>query len=1336
MKQLILFLLMIPVISLGQVTKLGRAADTPPTFSISDAAASESDGYITFTIIKSSQKTFDPSDLTFTTSDSSAVAGSDYADTTISLTFAKNEYSKTVQVRIINDAVVENEEYFYGSISVLTNGRLWRGTGKGYITDDDTIATPPLGTSYVYVNASGSGATLTEGSTYTFNITRTGELNQESTVDWAVTGSGSDPANATDFTGAVLPSGTVTFAVGDSSKTVTFSTTDDATVENDEGFTLTLSNPVTCTIQTATADGIILNNDSPPPVGTAYVGLSDSLPISKAEGSTYTFTVTRTGETTVACSAAWAVTGSGAAPANSTDFGGTSPSGTVSFAAGETSKTITFSTTDDSDVEPDEGFTLTLSNPTTCQLIKTTITGVITNNDNTASLPYSAFTLDAPATVSAGVYNGDTLIRTLFSNRRFESGTHIVSWDGKRDDGTYDSVGKTIRILTNNVQYEWLGVVGNNSAYSTGDKVIRGFDFIQDFTIAGGKIFLAKGYEEGQPGNSALLTTNPYENIELLGYGSTDDIGLVCTDGTTNYWEVYDAFGSTGKQFIFASKVADNAFVGFSSGTSQSVVYGRTYNSAIDVVNNTAGRQSGLAVQRTGSYLFVAHKTLNQIHVLNKTSGALVQTVSFTAPERLAIDGDGYLWVVNSGNVTRHTINADGTINTTPSVTLSGLVEPLSVAANGSNVYVCDGGTSQQVEVYTNSGTSLWTLGTAGGYNNSPAVTNTKFYFNDGRFYDKRKPYATGMTFDTDGSFWLLDPGNSRMLHFSASRTYIEQVMYRPHSYSCTVDPGDPSRVFSDWLEFQIDYTKPFGTNTGFWTLKNNWGYNVTTDMEWQYGRLNRATTLSNGRTYAQPGGILVELTATGVRSIGALPSGYELFDDGSLRSVRGGYGQIQSFYKRVLTGFDGSGNPQWGTETLVAATAETAKTNPILGATMTRPFYQTVSGAVVSYQGNIGTYGGSGYHIGALKGGTWLWKTMYNTRTDYQGEFPGDHFFEGGNSVRGAGDLVRLMGRNIFAHFYGEFWKGSQTNKFYQFNDDGLMVGQFGSTGWDSTINAPFGHAGNAFSWHIANKGDSAFIFHNDESHHSGIGVYKITKLNTVSETTVEAKVYTEAVDYTDLLAGVPNYSAFVDGNGWINYPATDNLVSGSYWEGKTGVKAYNDTVDLYTRFSAYTTTSPKGYYYRERTITPPAATSWQLSMDVSWDKTMPNTGDYPQGIGNEIRLLDGSGKVIARVNTRSNFSASPYQYGVQANGTYLVNGSTVRRPYIEHIKPLTITRNGGSTVTINYAGYSATLPFADVTSSGTPATLQIRFWGATGTTLYTQFIDLKNIHFKELAP
>lgn len=113
MKQLILFLLMIPVISLGQVTKLGRAADTPPTFSISDAAASESDGYITFTIIKSSQKTFDPSDLTFTTSDSSAVAGSDYADTTISLTFAKNEYSKTVQVRIINDAVVENEEYFY-----------------------------------------------------------------------------------------------------------------------------------------------------------------------------------------------------------------------------------------------------------------------------------------------------------------------------------------------------------------------------------------------------------------------------------------------------------------------------------------------------------------------------------------------------------------------------------------------------------------------------------------------------------------------------------------------------------------------------------------------------------------------------------------------------------------------------------------------------------------------------------------------------------------------------------------------------------------------------------------------------------------------------------------------------------------------------------------------------------------------------------------------------------------------------------------------------------------------------------------------------------------------
>ncbi|HEY0835149.1 MAG TPA: DUF4347 domain-containing protein, partial [Azospirillum sp.] len=77
----------------------------------------------------------------------------------------------------------------------------------------------------------------------------------------------------------------------------------------------------------------------------------------------HTFTVTRGGLTLNAASAAWSVAGTGANPANAADFGGTLPGGTVSFAAGETTATITVMVSGDTAREPDEGFTVTLSDP-------------------------------------------------------------------------------------------------------------------------------------------------------------------------------------------------------------------------------------------------------------------------------------------------------------------------------------------------------------------------------------------------------------------------------------------------------------------------------------------------------------------------------------------------------------------------------------------------------------------------------------------------------------------------------------------------------------------------------------------------------------------------------------------------------------------------------------------------------------------------------------------------------------------------------------------------------------------------------------------------------------
>jgi hypothetical protein len=117
-----------------------------------------------------------------------------------------------------------------------------------------------------------------------------------------------------------------------------------------------------------------------------------ALPEGNSGTTNFTFTISRdllgygTGITTVD----YVVTGSGGNPVNAADFvGNTLPSGTVTFAEGETSKTLTIAVQGDTDVEPDEGFTVTLSNPTNGGFIVGTATGTIQNDD--ASIPLAKF---------------------------------------------------------------------------------------------------------------------------------------------------------------------------------------------------------------------------------------------------------------------------------------------------------------------------------------------------------------------------------------------------------------------------------------------------------------------------------------------------------------------------------------------------------------------------------------------------------------------------------------------------------------------------------------------------------------------------------------------------------------------------------------------------------------------------------------------------------------------------------------------------------------------------------------------------------------------------------
>ena len=96
---------------------------------------------------------------------------------------------------------------------------------------------------------------------FTFELTRSGNLTRTSTVDYAVTGSGGFPADADDFGGA-FPSGQVTFNPGEAAKTLTINVSGDYLPEEDEEFTVTLSNPSAETnLLVSTASGVIRDRD-------------------------------------------------------------------------------------------------------------------------------------------------------------------------------------------------------------------------------------------------------------------------------------------------------------------------------------------------------------------------------------------------------------------------------------------------------------------------------------------------------------------------------------------------------------------------------------------------------------------------------------------------------------------------------------------------------------------------------------------------------------------------------------------------------------------------------------------------------------------------------------------------------------------------------------------------------------------------------------------------------------------------------------------------------------------------------------------------------------------
>jgi large repetitive protein len=125
----------------------------------------------------------------------------------------------------------------------------------GTITTTQQITVAPLPT--ITIN----DATITEGDSGTNNITFTLTLSQASTQSVSVNYNTSNitALSGSDYTAA---SGAITFAAGETTKTITIAILGDTIAESTETFALNLTNAINATIVKATGTATILDNDT------------------------------------------------------------------------------------------------------------------------------------------------------------------------------------------------------------------------------------------------------------------------------------------------------------------------------------------------------------------------------------------------------------------------------------------------------------------------------------------------------------------------------------------------------------------------------------------------------------------------------------------------------------------------------------------------------------------------------------------------------------------------------------------------------------------------------------------------------------------------------------------------------------------------------------------------------------------------------------------------------------------------------------------------------------------------------------------------------------------
>lgn len=341
--------------------------DALPRLWISDAQVVEGTGgeIVTTLMVTLTGESGQIVSVDYATGAGTASPGLDYTAVSGTLVWYPGDDVHTLDIVVLGDDLDEIDEAFHLTLSNPTHAGLGDAQGVVTIVDDDTSV---LHASSILVSEGDAGTTPAS-----LVVTLTVPSSRPITVSYATYDAGA--LAGTDYHAV---QGALTFPPGETSAALVVPVVGDGMDEDDEGFELRFTDPVNVLLGVVGAYVTILDDDLPP-----ALSIRDASVMEGDTGTTaMTFDVTLSGASGKPVTVTYA-TLPGSAVAGS-DY--TPVTGSLCFMPGVTARSVTVPVLGDALHEPNETFSLTLSNSVNATLHDETAVGTILNDDGPPQL--------------------------------------------------------------------------------------------------------------------------------------------------------------------------------------------------------------------------------------------------------------------------------------------------------------------------------------------------------------------------------------------------------------------------------------------------------------------------------------------------------------------------------------------------------------------------------------------------------------------------------------------------------------------------------------------------------------------------------------------------------------------------------------------------------------------------------------------------------------------------------------------------------------------------------------------------------------------------------------